>query len=65
MLDFIKDSLEAISEEMSKTVERTAEHPLFNEVHDYSTAVFFYSASDVRLSSGAKILAKNNPTTYP
>ena len=27
----VKDSLEAISEEMSKTVERTAVHPLFNE----------------------------------
>ncbi|NIP97895.1 MAG: hydantoinase B/oxoprolinase family protein, partial [Akkermansiaceae bacterium] len=43
----IKDSLEAISEEMSKTVERTAVHPLFNEVHDYSTGVFFYDGDDV------------------
>ena len=49
----IKDSLEAISEEMSKTVERTAVHPLFNEVHDYSTGVFFYSGSDVRLVARA------------
>ncbi len=49
----IKDSLEAISEEMSKTVERTAVHPLFNEVHDYSTGVFFYDGSDVRLVARA------------
>ena len=49
----IKDSLEAISEEMSKTVERTAVHPLFNEVHDYSTGVFLYSGSDVRLVARA------------
>ncbi len=41
----VKDSLEAISAEMSKTVERTAVHPLFNEVHDYSTGVFFYKAN--------------------
>ena len=49
----IKDSLEAISEEMSKTVERTAVHPLFNEVHDYSTGVFFYDGSEVRLVARA------------
>ncbi len=49
----IKDSLEAISEEMSKTVERTAVHPLFNEVHDYSTGVFFHDGEDVRLVARA------------
>jgi len=49
----VKDSLEAISEEMSKTVERTAVHPLFNEVHDYSTGVFFYDGSNVRLVARA------------
>ena len=49
----VKDSLEAISEEMSKTVERTAVHPLFNEVHDYSTGVFFYDGHDVRLVARA------------
>ena len=48
----VKDSLEAISEEMSKTVERTAVHPLFNEVHDYSTGVFFYDG-EVRLVARA------------
>ncbi len=49
----VKDSLEAISEEMSKTVERTAVHPLFNEVHDYSTGVFFYDGRNVRLVARA------------
>jgi N-methylhydantoinase B len=36
----IRESFESISAEMSLIVERTAVHPLFNEVHDFSTGVF-------------------------
>lgn len=37
----LKDSFEAICAEMSRVVERTAVHPLFSEVHDYSTGILY------------------------
>lgn len=36
----VEHSLDAISEEMSKTIERAAVHPVFSEVHEYSTGGF-------------------------
>ena len=49
----VRDSLEAVSREMSRVVERSAVHPLFQEVHDYSTGVFFYDGSEVSLIARA------------
>lgn len=49
----VRDSLEFISEEMSRVVERSAVHPLFQEVHDYSTGVFFYDGEEVSLIARA------------
>jgi N-methylhydantoinase B len=45
----VADSFEAIATEMSGMVERTAVHPLFQEVHDYSTGVFHAAGGDVSL----------------
>src|SRR3982750_399956 len=52
----ISDSLEAVSRTMSSVVERTAVHPLFQEVHDYSTGVCFYDGSEVSLVARAASL---------
>jgi N-methylhydantoinase B len=49
----VRDSFEFVSEEMSRVVERSAVHPLFQEVHDYSTGVFFYDGEDVSLIARA------------
>jgi hypothetical protein len=49
----VRDSFEFISEEMSRVVERSAVHPLFQEVHDYSTGVFYYDGRDVSLIARA------------
>lgn len=38
----VREYLESVSTEMSRVVERTAVHPLFNECHDYSTGVFHH-----------------------
>ncbi|MPZ68487.1 MAG: hypothetical protein GEU71_03055 [Actinobacteria bacterium] len=52
----IADSLEAISREMSRVVERTAVHPLFQEVHDYSTGIFLFDGTEVSLVARATAL---------
>ena len=49
----VRDSFEYISEEMSRVVERSAVHPLFQEVHDYSTGVFYYDGDEVSLIARA------------
>lgn len=49
----VRDSFEFISEEISRVVERSAVHPLFQEVHDYSTGVFYYDGKDVSLIARA------------
>jgi N-methylhydantoinase B len=49
----IADSFEAISRTMSNVVERTAVHPLFQEVHDYSTGVCYYNGEEVILVARA------------
>ena len=38
----VREYFESVSTEMSRVVERTAVHPLFNECHDYSTGVFHH-----------------------
>ena len=38
----VREYLESVSTQMSRVVERTAVHPLFNECHDYSTGVFHH-----------------------
>ena len=52
----IADSFEAISRTMSSVVERTAVHPLFQEVHDYSTGVCHYDGNEVGLVARATSL---------
>lgn len=46
-------SLDAIAEEMSATVTRTARSPLFNEAHDFTTGVFDLSEDKSRLVAQA------------
>jgi N-methylhydantoinase B len=41
----VREYFESVSTEMSRVVERTAVHPLFNECHDYSTGVFHHRES--------------------
>jgi N-methylhydantoinase B len=52
----IADALEAISRTMSSVVERTAVHPLFQEVHDYSTGVCYFAGGVVSLVARATSL---------
>lgn len=52
-MQVIRDSFEFISEEMSLVVERSAVHPMFQEVHDYSTGIFFYDGSEVSVIARA------------
>jgi N-methylhydantoinase B len=48
-IQILADSLEAIATEMSSVVERAAVHPLFQEVHDYSTGIFHSAGAEVSL----------------
>jgi N-methylhydantoinase B len=52
----IADAFEAISRTMSGVVERTAVHPLFQELHDYSTGVCYFGAGVVSLVARASSL---------
>lgn len=45
----VREYLDALAIEMSTIVERCAMHPLFNEVHDYSTGVFYYDHEQTHL----------------
>lgn len=49
----IAGSLDAISQEMSATVTRTARSPLFNEAHDFTTGIFDLSGKKARLVAQA------------
>ena len=42
----IADTFEAIARTMSRVVERTAVHPLFQELHDYSTGLSYFNGMD-------------------
>ena len=48
--EIIREYLLTVSEEMSETVTRTAMSPVFNEGHDYSTAVFYFDGKNISLS---------------
>lgn len=52
-MQVVRDTFEFISEEMSRVVERSAVHPLFQEVHDYSTGVFYYDGNEVSIIARA------------
>ncbi len=47
----VREYLDSLAKEMSSIVERSAMHPLFNEVHDYSTGIFYYDRERVHLIS--------------
>lgn len=55
-MQVVRDSFEHMSEEMSDVVERSAVHPLFQEVHDYSTGVFYWDGSEVSLIARASAI---------
>jgi N-methylhydantoinase B len=55
-LQVISDSLEAVARAMSGVVERTAVHPLFQELHDYSTGVCYFAGGEVSLVARATSL---------
>ncbi len=55
-LQVISDSLEAVARAMSGVVERTAVHPLFQELHDYSTGVCHFDGGEVSLVARATSL---------
>src|SRR5260370_10495901 len=55
-MQVVRDSFEFISEEMSRVVERSAVHPLFQEVHDYSTGIFYYDGSEVSIIARASAI---------
>jgi N-methylhydantoinase B len=51
--EIIRNYLEAVSEEISKTMEMTAVSNVYNEAHDYSCGVFYYDGKDVSLLARA------------
>jgi N-methylhydantoinase B len=51
--EIIREYLETVSEEMSKTMENTALSTVFSEAHDYSTGVFYFDGKQVNLLSRA------------
>jgi N-methylhydantoinase B len=51
--EIVREYLETVSTEMSKTMENTSVSPVFSEAHDYSTGVFHYDGGRVNLLSRA------------
>src|ERR1700682_4260880 len=51
--EIIRQYLETVSEEISKTMEDTSVSTVFSEAHDYSTGVFHYDGKLVSLLSRA------------
>ena len=51
--EIIREYLETVSEEISKTMENTSVSTVFSEAHDYSTGVFHYDGKLVSLLSRA------------
>ena len=51
--EIIRNYLEAVTEEISKTMERTAVSNVYNEAHDYSCGVFFHDGAEVSLLARA------------
>ncbi len=51
--EIVRQYLETVSEEISKTMENTSVSVVFSEAHDYSTGVFYYDGKRVNLLSRA------------
>jgi N-methylhydantoinase B len=51
--EIIRNYLEAVTEEISKTMERTAVSNVYNEAHDYSCGVFYHDGAEVSLLARA------------
>jgi N-methylhydantoinase B len=51
--EIIRNYLEAVSEEISTTMERTAISNVYNEAHDYSCGVFYFDGTEVSLLARA------------
>jgi N-methylhydantoinase B len=51
--EIIREYLETVSKEISKTMENTSVSVVFSEAHDYSTGVFHYDGTEVALLSRA------------
>jgi len=51
--EIIREYLETVSEEISKTMENSSVSVVFSEAHDYSTGVFHYDGKEVSLLSRA------------
>ncbi len=51
--EIIREYLETVSEEISKTMENTSVSVVFSEAHDYSSGVFYYDGKEVSLLARA------------
>ena len=51
--EIIREYLETVSEEISKTMENSSVSTVFSEAHDYSTGVFYSDGKDVSLLARA------------
>src|SRR5581483_2267647 len=51
--EIIREYLETVSEEISKTMENTSVSVVFSEAHDYSSVVFYYDGKEVSLLARA------------
>lgn len=51
--EIVRQYLESVSEEISKTMENTSVSPVFSEAHDYSTGIFYASGTHVDLLARA------------
>jgi N-methylhydantoinase B len=48
-VEVVRGYLDSLCTEMSTIVERCAMNPLFNEMHDYSTGIFYHDGDRVHL----------------
>jgi len=51
--EIIREYLETVSEEISKTMENTSVSTVFSEAHDYSSGIFYYDGQEVSLLARA------------
>jgi N-methylhydantoinase B len=51
--EIIRNYLETVSQEISKTMERTAVSNVYNEAHDYSCGVFYHDGNEASLLARA------------
>lgn len=57
--EIIREYLLNVSQEMSEIVTRTAMSPVFNEGHDYSTAIFYFDGREVCLLARAAVVPEH------